>query len=114
MRIMALMHQGKVETIWTPIGRIPKYQDLKKQFKEVIDKEYDRDVYVRQFSLYTENLIRRIDMSINEFAREKGMADEFFHVLDTWRRDLVALKATVGEIVTPGQMIEYVAANQSR
>ncbi|MCF6186492.1 MAG: phosphoenolpyruvate carboxykinase domain-containing protein [Desulfobulbaceae bacterium] len=112
MRIMALMHQGRVETIWTPIGRIPKYQDLKKLFKEVLDKEYEKELYSKQFSLYTENLIKRVDMSIIEFAGEKGMPDSFFHVLDTWRRDLAALKATIGLIVTPDQMIEYVAANQ--
>jgi phosphoenolpyruvate carboxykinase (GTP) len=114
MRIMALMHQGKVETIWTPIGRIPKYQDLKRLFKEVIDKEYEKDLYTKQFSLYVENLIQRVDMSITEFAKEKGMDDAFFDILDTWRRDLVALKVTVGAIVTPDQMIEYVAANQPR
>jgi len=113
MRIMALMHQGKVESIWTPIGRIPKYQDLKKLFKEVIGKEYEKELYTKQFSLYTDNLIKRVDMSIVEFAKENGMADDFFHVLDTWRRDLAALKATIGLIVTPDQMIEYVAANQS-
>jgi phosphoenolpyruvate carboxykinase (GTP) len=112
MRIMALMHQAKVETIWTPIGRIPKYLDLKKLFKEVIDKDYEKELYSKQFSLYTENLINRVDMSIVEFAKEKGMTDDFFHVLDTWRRDLAALKATIGPIVTPDQMIEYVAANQ--
>lgn len=114
MRIMALMHQGRVETIWTPIGHIPKYQDLKTLFKEVIDKEYEKEIYTKQFSLYTENLIKRVDLSINEFAREKGMVDEFFHVLDTWHRDLAALRATIGSIVTPDQMIEYVAANQPR
>ncbi|HEB70494.1 MAG TPA: phosphoenolpyruvate carboxykinase (GTP) [Desulfobulbus sp.] len=112
MRIMALMHQGRVETIWTPIGRIPKYQDLKKLFKEVLEKEYEKELYSKQFSLYTENLIKRVDMSITEFAGEKGMPGAFFHVLDTWRRDLAALKATIGLIVTPDQMIEYVAANQ--
>jgi len=112
MRIMALMHQGAMETIWTPIGRIPKYQDLKKLFKEVLDKEYEKEIYNKQFSLYTENLIKRVDMSIDEFVKEKGMSDSFFHVLDTWHRDLAALKATIGPIVTPDQMIEYVAANQ--
>ena len=112
MRIMALMHQGKVESIWTPIGRIPKYQDLKKLFSEVIDKQYDESTYTKQFSIYADNLIKRVDMSITEFSREKGMHDAFFDVLDTWRRDLVALKATAGPIVTPGQMIEYVIANQ--
>ena len=114
MRIMALMHQGKVETIWTPIGRIPKYQDLKKLFRDVIGKEYEKEIYTKQFSLYTDNLITRVDMSVVEFAKEKGMVDEFFHVLDTWRRDLAALKATIGSIVTPDQMIEYVTANQPR
>ncbi len=106
MRIMALMHQRKVETIWTPIGRIPKYQDLKKLFKEVIDKNYEKEIYTKQFSLYTENLIKRVDMSITEFAKEKGMTDAFFHVLDTWHRDLAALKAIIGPIVTPDQMIK--------
>ncbi|MEN8198479.1 MAG: phosphoenolpyruvate carboxykinase domain-containing protein [Thermodesulfobacteriota bacterium] len=113
MRIMALMHQAKVESIWTPIGRIPKYQDLKELFREVLGKEYEKEIYSKQFSLYTENLITRVDMSINEFAKEQGMADEFFHVLDTWHRDLAALRATIGPIVTPDQMIEYVAANQA-
>jgi len=110
---MALMHQGGVETIWTPIGRTPKYQDLKKLFKDVLDKEYEKELYSKQFSLYTENLIKRVDTSIIEFAGEKGMPNAFFHVLDTWRRDLAALKATIGLIVTPDQMIEYVAANQA-
>lgn len=112
MRIMALMLQGKVESIWTPIGRIPKYQDLKNLFTEVIDKEYNKSIYTKQFSLYVDNLVERVDMSITEFSKEKGMNDEFFRVLDTWRRDLVALRVTVGPIVTPDQMIEYVIYNQ--
>jgi len=114
MRIMALMHQKKVETIWTPIGRIPKYNDLKILFNEVIDKEYEEEIYIKQFSLYTENLIQRIDLSSTEFVKEKDMADEFFRILDTWRRDLEALQVTIGTIVTPDQMIEYVAENQPR
>ncbi len=112
MRIMALMHLEKVETIWTPVGSIPKYADLKRLFAALLDKDYPKELYTRQFSLYIDNLLARVNMSIAEFAREKDMVDEFFHVLDTWRRDLTALKSIVGPIVTPDQMIEYVAANQ--
>lgn len=112
MRMMALMHQRKVETIWTPIGYIPKYSDLKKLFAEMIGKDYSKKTYIKQFSLYIDNLVSRIDMSVEEFAKEKGMPDEFFHVLDTWRRDLKALKSVIGPIVTPDQMIEYVTANK--
>jgi phosphoenolpyruvate carboxykinase (GTP) len=112
MRIMALMHQGKVETIWTPIGRIPKHRDLRQLFSDLLAKEYSQELYTQQFSLYIENLIRRVDMSIKEFAQEKGMPAEFFHILDTWRRDLRALESIIGPVVSPAQMIEYVAANQ--
>jgi len=114
MRIMALMHRRKVETIWTPIGRIPMYQDLQKLFAEIIGKEYKKEVYTKQFSIYTVNLIERIDRSIIEFSKEKGMHDAFFHVLSTWRRDLVALQAAKGRIVTPDHMMEYVLANMAR
>ncbi len=114
MRIMALMHQGKVESIWTPIGRIPRYEDLQPLFTEVINKEYSKEIYTKQFSLYVDNLVERIDMSITEFSKEKGMNDAFFRVLSTWRRDLIALKASAGSIVTPDEMIAYVAANQPR
>ncbi|MEN8134658.1 MAG: phosphoenolpyruvate carboxykinase domain-containing protein [Thermodesulfobacteriota bacterium] len=110
MRIMALMHLGKVETIWTPIGRIPKYRDLKKLFTEIIGKKYDKATYTKQFSLYIDNLIKRVDLSTAEFAKEQDMPNEFFHTLDSWRRDLIALKSAVGPIVTPDQLIDYVAA----
>lgn len=111
MRIMALMHQGRVKSIWTPIGRIPKYRDLQRLFSELIDKEYSQEVYTHQFSLYIERLIHRIDTSSEEFAREKEIPEEFFHTLDTWRRDLRALESTIGLVVTPGQVIEYAAAH---
>ncbi|MCI5140457.1 MAG: phosphoenolpyruvate carboxykinase (GTP), partial [Candidatus Electrothrix sp. ATG1] len=111
MRIMALMHQRKVETIWTPIGCIPKYCDLQRLFSEVINKEYGQELYNQQFSLYIKNLIRRIDRSTQEFANEQGMPEEFFHTLDTWRRDLRALEALIGPVVTPDQMVEYSAAH---
>ncbi len=107
MGIMALMHQGNVETIWTPIGLLPKYEDLKKLFNEIIDKAYDKETYTKQFSLYIDNLIKRVDMSINEFAKEEGMVDEFFQVLEEWKEGLLELKEKVGPVVTPDQMIEY-------
>ena len=109
MRIMALMHLGNVDTIWTPIGLLPKYEDLKQLFNDVIDKEYDKETYTKQFSLYIDNLIKRVDMSISEFAKEDGMIDEFFQVLEGWKEGLLELKEKVGPVVTPDQMMEYSA-----
>jgi phosphoenolpyruvate carboxykinase (GTP) len=107
MRIMALMHLGEVTTIWTPIGRIPEYPDLKKLFAEMIGKDYPESTYNKQFSLYIDNLVKRVDQSTVEFAGEKDMPNEFFHTLDNWRCDLIALKSAVGPIVSPKQLIGY-------
>jgi phosphoenolpyruvate carboxykinase (GTP) len=114
MRIMALMHQGKAATIWTPIGRLPKYHDLRKLFSEIIGKEYPEATYTRQFSLYIDNLLRRIDRSITEFSGEKDMPDDFFHTLADWREGLTVLKSAVGPIVTPRQMSAYVEASRPK
>ncbi len=109
MRIMAQMHQGTVETIWTPIGLIPQYEDLQKLFKEVIDKEYEKETYTKQFSLYIDNLLQRVELSLSEFSKEEGMVEEFFQVLELWKKELLTLKDAVGPIVTPDQMIDYAA-----
>jgi len=108
MRIMAMMHLGKVETIRTPIGRIPKYPDLKKLFAEIIGKNYPEVTYTKQFSLYVNKLINRIDLSVAEFGEEKDMPDEFFHTLTAWKNELLALKDTCGPIVSPEQMQEHI------
>ncbi len=48
---------GEVDAIDTPIGYLPKYEDLKSLFKSRIDKEYPEDLYVKQFSLYIDNIV---------------------------------------------------------
>ncbi|MBN2450588.1 MAG: phosphoenolpyruvate carboxykinase (GTP), partial [Lentisphaeria bacterium] len=48
---------GEVGAIETPIGYIPRYEELKALFAELIGKEYPRELYDRQFSLYVENII---------------------------------------------------------
>ncbi|MFO7606046.1 MAG: phosphoenolpyruvate carboxykinase domain-containing protein [Desulfurivibrionaceae bacterium] len=105
MRIMALMHLGKVETIRTPIGRIPKYPDLQKLFREMTGKDYPEETYTKQFSLYIDRLLGRIDLSIAEFSEEKEMPEEFFHTLNGWKRELLTLKAAVGPVATPEQIM---------
>lgn len=45
---------GEVEAIDTPVGRIPKYEDLKRLFKSVFDKEYTPEAYAEQFTVRTQ------------------------------------------------------------
>lgn len=92
---------GEVKAIETPIGYVPLYEDLKGLFKEIIDKDYPQDLYVKQFSLYIDNIIDRIDLQIETYGKEDNIPVQLFEVLKAQRRDLVGLKEKFGVIVTP-------------
>jgi len=94
----------EVAAIETPIGYIPKYEDLKSLFKERIDKEYSEDLYTKQFSLYIDNIIARIDLQVEAYGKEQHIPDKLFDILKRQRAELTALKEKYGPIVTPQQL----------
>jgi phosphoenolpyruvate carboxykinase (GTP) len=95
-----------VEAIETPIGFIPMYEDLERLFRSVIDKDYPRELYSRQFSLYIDNIQKRIDLQREAFGKEENLPGKLFEVYDEWSRGLAALKEKFGPIVTPEQLTE--------
>ncbi len=95
---------GEVEAIDTPIGYLPKYEDLKNLFKTKIDKEYPADLYDKQFSLYIDNILARIDLQIEAYGKEKNIPQNLFDIYKEQRQELVALKDKYGAIVTPKQL----------
>jgi phosphoenolpyruvate carboxykinase (GTP) len=97
---------GEVDAIDTPIGYLPKYEDLKDLFKSKIDKEYPEDLYVKQFSLYIDNIIARTDLQIEAYGKEKHIPQKLFDIYKEQRQKLMALKDTYGAIVTPKQLVE--------
>ena len=95
-----------VSAIATPIGLLPKYEDLKELFKSLIDKEYDRELYNRQFSLYIDNIIKRIDLQTDAYKKDENVPDRLFKIYDEQKKGLFALKEKYGSIVTPEQLEE--------
>jgi len=95
-----------VSAIATPIGLLPKYEDLKELFKSLIDKEYDRELYNRQFSLYIDNIIKRIDLQTDAYKKDENVPDRLFKIYDEQKKGLLALKEKYGSIVTPEQLEE--------
>jgi phosphoenolpyruvate carboxykinase (GTP) len=93
-----------VGAIESPIGFLPKYEDLKVLFKELIGKVYLRDLYDKQFSLYIDNIVARIDLQIEAYGKEKNIPAQLFDVLKKQKKGLLALKAKYGSIVTPDQL----------
>ena len=97
---------GEVDAIETPIGYIPRYEDLKKLFKERIAKEYPESLYVKHFSLYIDHIIGRIDLQIDAYGKEKNIPQRLFDILKQQREELIKLKEKHGPIVTPQQLEE--------
>ncbi|MBT3311709.1 MAG: phosphoenolpyruvate carboxykinase (GTP) [Desulfobacterales bacterium] len=95
---------NEVEVIKTPIGNLPKLNDLKKLFKEIIGKEYTEDLYVKQFSLYVDNILARIDLQTDAYGKEDSIPPRLFEVLKEQKEGLLAIKEKFGVIVKPSDL----------
>jgi phosphoenolpyruvate carboxykinase (GTP) len=98
-----------VQAIETPIGRLPKYNDLQDLFANIIDKAYPRELYDKQFSLYIDNIVNRIDLQLAAYGKEENLPGKLFEVLKAQREGLTALKDKFGSIVLPAQLDPKVA-----
>jgi phosphoenolpyruvate carboxykinase (GTP) len=103
---LAKRAKGQVEAIDTPIGFLPKYDDLEALFTSLINKKYPRELYDKQFSLYIDKIQARLDMQREAFGKEENIPAKLFEVYDEWSAGLKALKAKYGAIVTPDQLAE--------
>jgi phosphoenolpyruvate carboxykinase (GTP) len=97
---------GEVGVIDTPIGEIPVYEDLKKLFMEIIGKEYSESLYVKQFSLYIDNITAMIDLQLKAYGNEKNIPGKLFEVLNEQRSQLQKLKNIFGPVATPSDMLQ--------
>ena len=95
---------GDVEAIDPPIGSLPLFDDLKVLFREIIDKEYPLGLYNKQFSLYIDNIIARIDLQSEAYGKESNIPKRLFEVLRKQREELVALKEKCGPIAQPADL----------
>jgi phosphoenolpyruvate carboxykinase (GTP) len=103
---LARFAHDEVQAIETPVGFVPKYEDLKSLFSSLIDKDYPRELYDKQFSLYIDNILARIELQRAAFGKETNLPDKLFEVYDEWTKGLLELKEAYGNVVTPDQLVE--------
>jgi phosphoenolpyruvate carboxykinase (GTP) len=104
MAWLELRAHKEVDAIRTPIGYIPKYEDLKELFLG-IDKEYSKALYDKQFSLYIDNILARIHLQKEAYSEERNVPWRLFEIYDQQRIELEALKEKHGPIVNVEQLI---------
>jgi len=105
LRWLELRAHGEVDAIETPIGYIPRYEDLKRLF-DGIGKEYPKELYDKQFAFYVDNILARIELQEEAYRKEKNVPSKLFEVYREQREGLEALKARYGPIVSVEQLIE--------
>jgi phosphoenolpyruvate carboxykinase (GTP) len=99
---MELRVHNEVDAVKTPTGFIPKYEDLKRLFKEVLCKEYAKEDYVKQFTIRVpENLgkIERVQRFYQENVTDTPL--ELFGILYMQRDRLLKAQAKFGDYISP-------------
>lgn len=98
---MELRVHGDVEALDGAVGLLPKYEDMKRLFKEVLDKEYTQEDYVRQFTVRIPNLLAKLDRMGEVYATILDTPQVMKDEMVAQRQRLEALKAAKGETVSP-------------
>jgi len=96
---------GDVDALDTPVGYIPLYEDLAALFAE-IGKDYPRALYEKQFALYLDNILGRIDLQEAAYKKEKNIPARLFEIYKEQREGLEALKAKYGSVMSVNHFYE--------
>lgn len=104
---MELRVHEEVGAIRTPTGLIPKYEDLRGLFREVLKKEYSREDYNRQFTIRIPQNISKIER-IMEIYRTKvqDTPEILFSVLEEQKKRLLDAREKYGDYPTPDKFPE--------
>jgi len=102
LKWMELRVHGDVKAIDIGTGFIPEYEDLKRLFKDVLDREYNSEKYIEQFTLRVPENISKIDRII-EIYKGLGPAvpDILFEILKEQRSRLEQLTDKKGKYISP-------------
>ena len=85
---------NEMDAIDLPVGRIPKYEDLKMLFQDVQGKSYSEEDYVKQFTLRINEFIAKINRIIEIYKKVPDALDSIFQVLN---EEIGRLKDTQGK-----------------
>ena len=92
----------EIEAIKTPTGFIPKYEDLKRLFKEVLDRNYTKEDYIKQFTLSVDENIAKIERIVTIYKTKVTDAPQvLFEVLQEQKQKLEEIKTEHGNYASP-------------
>jgi phosphoenolpyruvate carboxykinase (GTP) len=99
---MELRVHNEVDAIKTPTGYIPKYEDLRKLFKQIRDVDYNKEDYIKQFSIRIPENMAKIKR-VRRFYKEKVTytPEAVFWILNQQYERLLDAKEKYGNYISP-------------
>ena len=109
-KVWVLWAEGRVhhefEALETPVGRIPKYEDLKTLFVRELNKDYTEAEYLQQFSLRVAKYLEKMER-MSRIFEDIEMPVAFTEELKAQTERLKLAKTKYGEdIISPFQFLE--------
>jgi phosphoenolpyruvate carboxykinase (GTP) len=106
LKWMELRVNGDVEAIETPTGNIPKYDDLKRLFGEVLKKDYSQQEYIEQFTLNVPKRLAKIERIVEVYRTKVPDAPAvLFKVLQEERYRLEKAREKYGNLISPLDLV---------
>ena len=102
LKWMELRVHNEVEAIKSPTGLLPKYEDLRMLFNQILGRDYLKEEYVKQFTIRVpENLakIERVQRFYQENVSDTPL--ELFGILYLQRERLLKAKERFGDYISP-------------
>jgi len=93
---------GEFRATGTPIGYIPRYEDLADLFAKLLGKNYSRGSYERQFSIRVGKYLRKLERIEAIYRDQTFVPDGFTQEINKQRQRLEEARAEHGsEIISP-------------
>ena len=104
LKWMELRSHGEVDAIKTPTGHIPHYRDLKRLFEEVLNRDYTKEAYNKQFTTRIPEHLAKTERVVKVFESVSDAPKEVFTVLEKQRERLLDVREKRGDYVLPEQL----------
>jgi len=98
---MELRIHGEVEVVDAHYGMRPLYADLKKLFRDILDKDYAEQDYVEQFTIRIPELLAKLDRMEEIYATVSDTPEVMKTEMRVQRERLVSLQAAKGDYISP-------------
>jgi len=104
LKWMELRVYKEVAAVKTPTGRMPQYQDLERLFKEMLNRNYPKESYNRQFTIRVPENLAKTERIAEAYKNVSDIPKVVFTVLDEQRKRLLDARNKHGDYILPEQL----------